>query len=218
MAARTSDESARAIRKGRALLAGAGACAVLGAALLALLLAPGTDQAAPAARAAAAIATPPQQAASTDAARTGAPAPTAAPLPPAQPPAPSGAAGASAAYPKDPAALLRALRPLQREIEDGLASLDSAGRCPLRGALLQLTLESGDGEVYVRQVAVKRAPPAQDEPPADHDPAVGVAEDSTDEALLRCVRESMDGRTMRAPSARPGRRWQTFYKQAASPP
>lgn len=150
------------------------------------------------------------------------------PPPPADPPPPAAAvvaptparAAAPAPrrfepYPSDPAELLRALRPLQEEVEAGLASLDSRRSCQLGGAVLDLSLETGEGEVFIRDAALKALPGESDPAGADHDATATAQEEVTDGPALQCVNEAIKGKTLRAPSARPGRSWRTFYRPGA---
>lgn len=138
----------------------------------------------------------------------------AAPLltPPVTPmtPAPQAKASAKASepYPSDPAELVRALRPLQREVDDGLASLARWGHCHWGDTFAQLELETREGEVLVRGVELRQRPQATD---ALHDAAAMAAEPVQDGEAATCIVSALRGKTFHAPSARPGRRWQTFY-------
>jgi hypothetical protein len=79
---------------------------------------------------------------------------------------------------------------------------------------VQLTLETGSGEVLIRDMRVKPRPADRDLTIADHDPTIEEAEDVVDEADARCIYDAMQARTFPAPSARPGRHWQTWYWSA----
>ena len=113
-------------------------------------------------------------------------------------------------WPTDPAQLVRALAPLQREVSEGLEGLDRAGGCRWGDMFARLTLSTGDGEVKVEAIDVLRRPPPPDPDGPDHDPAAFEPREVTDEAAASCVRQAM-ARSFRAPSARPGRRWQTSF-------
>ncbi len=106
--------------------------------------------------------------------------------------------------PKDPAQRLRALQPLQREVRAELDDLDIRAGCDLRDAYLALTLETRDREVRIVGAVARKRPPDPDG--ADESPQGDV-----DESVARCVHDRIRGRTLRAPSALAGRRWETFY-------
>jgi hypothetical protein len=127
---------------------------------------------------------------------------------------PGRAAAPAAAYPTDPAALVRALEPLQGEVEAALAPLSAA--CPLGDAFLDLSLESAAGVVYVLEATLKTMP--GDQPLDEHDVNAATPLEVTDPEAVRCVRERIEGATLAAPSARPGRAWRTFFHRPPAGP
>jgi hypothetical protein len=122
-------------------------------------------------------------------------------------PAPAAAPAPASAYPSEPARLLRALEPLLRDVDHGLATLDAHSRCPLGALALGLSLETGDGEVTIKEVGV-RPRPAEAEGAT---PESASANDQADAATVACVRGELLGRSFRAPSALPGRRWEMSW-------
>lgn len=120
-------------------------------------------------------------------------------------------------YPSDPAQLVRALAPLQREVSDGLTGLDRDGRCNWGDLFASLGLATGDGEIQVESVEIRRRPPPPDPDAPDHDPAAFASQEAGDAPGAACIRDMFAGRSFRATSARPGRRWQTFYSPALRP-
>lgn len=120
-------------------------------------------------------------------------------------------------YPKDLRQLVKALQPLQAEVAAGLAALDSRSRCRFEKVAVLVTLETGRGEVLVKEVMIKPRP-AERRPGADVDgPETGSTDDAVDEADARCVREALEGMLLGAPSARTGRRWKQWYLSAPRP-
>ncbi len=142
--------------------------------------------------------------------------------PPAAPPAPPAPAGPAAplgpAAPSTPPApqdsleeKVRALEPLRQEVFAGLAALDArVERCRLSDADLLLTLETSSGSVRVVDVQVAAAGAATAE-------MTGVAPPPLDEAAVACVRRSLRGETLRAPSAVAGRQWELHYRPGTKP-
>lgn len=127
--------------------------------------------------------------------------------------APAPAAMEASGYPTDPAALVRALAPLQREVEDALAPV--AARCALDGGVLDLSLETGVGDVLVVEARLRAA---QEASPADeHDVNAATPSELTEGEALRCVKERIEGAILPVPSARLGRSWRTFYRPPPGP-
>jgi len=149
------------------------------------------------------------------------PAPPAAQAPTAAP-APAGPAAAAARkeapedapYPKDVTELLKALQPMQAEVAAELTALDEHSRCHFHRVIVQLTLESGRGEVLIKDVVVKPRPVEGEQ---NAEASAAAAEQVVDEADARCVREAMEGKTLPAQSARKGRRWQQWYWPSPRP-
>ncbi len=136
---------------------------------------------------------------------------------PPPPPAAASVATPAATYPKNPAQLVRALAPLQREVTAGLASLDRSSGCAWGELFARLTLVTGEAEVKVEAIEVLRRPPPPDPDAPDHDPAAFAPREVTDEAAAACVRLALADKSWPAPSAKPGRRWQTSYAPGAHP-
>jgi hypothetical protein len=111
------------------------------------------------------------------------------------------------ALPTDPAQRLRALQPLQHEVRVGLDDLEVRSGCDLGEVMLALTLETRDREVRIVEAEARRRV-------VEPEVHAEIVEGEVDEAVARCVRDRVRGMVLWAPSARPGRRWETFY----SPP
>ena len=193
------------------------ACGLVGLGVIALYRALADDASEP----------PPPAAAQAEPERTPQPAPLVpTPAPPlaAEPvpavPAPVAArkeAAEDAPYPKDLRQLVKALQPLQAEVVAGLVALDESSRCRFDKVIVLLTLETRRGEVLIHEVVIKPRPVDRDPAVEALGPDAGVTEEVVDEADARCVREALEGKALRTPSARSGRSWQQWYWPSPRP-
>jgi hypothetical protein len=113
---------------------------------------------------------------------------------------PEPAPEAPSAKPTSPEELLRQLAPLRNEVEAGLADLSPrVAHCGAFSDGLVLTLEALHGVVRIARVDAGTHPEAPD--------AEAGAGRAPDEDQVRCVRSALEGNSLAAPSAKPGRRW-----------